>query len=344
MTLLINGSMDNYTDIFINISSSNVSILFESDHDLVYCRELFALLHSFNQSADEDSSRTIQKIHDVLYEKCPVFSSPYELRQQYPSAKLIHVLGCTLPLILILFGVLGNTLSAWVMFKRARKGALSSYFYLALLAIVDILVLFTGCLIFWLEEAFLIQPLLLNEVFCQTLYFLKFWFTDISAWLIVAVSFERFIAVRFPLRANISLHLAHKISLFIILFFGIYNLHNYITIGFDNDHLQIEYGYIANFTVCDMKSHKWLSYIDMGFYAVLPSICILILNLLIITTLLHSRKIRNDYLQASSLNSTDSSDQRSKLSTRLVDYYRDTKKSHQNQQQRQRLRRYAIRS
>ncbi|CAF0926953.1 unnamed protein product, partial [Didymodactylos carnosus] len=273
------------------------------------CRGMYDMVHFLNKSTTKyDSSEIKEIIENKLREKCPQFSDIFALQRHYPLAKPIRILGCIVPLILILFGVFGNILSSLVMFKRAKRRRLSSYFYLALLAIFDTLVLLTGCLIFWIEEAFQIRPLTINEFLCKTVYFLKFLFTDISAWLIVTVSFERFIAVRYPFRSKQLL-------------------------GFDTDFLETQYGYVANFTVCDLKSHKWLSYIDTGFYAVFPSICILVLNILIIITLFHSIEIRNNYLKPTSSQSTNSFDQRTLnyFQSNRVSYYYGSKLKHRQQ-------------
>ncbi|CAF4667532.1 unnamed protein product, partial [Didymodactylos carnosus] len=130
MSLLINNSINStYHQDFEMLSS------------ITSCRGMYGMLNLLNNLTVKDDSNEIQGIIEhKLREKCPEYSNIFELQQHYPLAKILRILGCIVPLILILFGVFGNILSSLVMFKRARKGRLSSYFYLAILAIFDTLV------------------------------------------------------------------------------------------------------------------------------------------------------------------------------------------------------------
>ncbi|PSN33972.1 hypothetical protein C0J52_23064 [Blattella germanica] len=99
-------------------------------------------------------------------------------------------------LILITLGTIGNCISVLVFFTtKLRK--LSSSFYLAALAISD-----TGFLIAlfvaWLNSFGV--PLFNTAGICKMNTYLQYVCSFLSAWLVVAFTVERFIAVRYPLR------------------------------------------------------------------------------------------------------------------------------------------------
>lgn len=206
----------------------------------------------------------------------------------------------------LLFGLFGNSLSATIMFRRSRRG-LSSYFYLALLAIIDICILYTGCLSVFLEIALNIHPQLQSNFLCQSIFYIQHLFTYASAWLIVAVTFERFMVVRFPFRSIrlCRLHVTYTITLLIFLFFALYTAHCFFTIKIFTVDIQSDQGYHPSYYVCDLIIYQHLlAFADLLFYSVLPSIIILVCNILIIITLFHAIKTRQNYLQANSYTPT----------------------------------------
>jgi len=233
----------------------------------------------------------------------------------YPSLQGIKKWTVTIIIILFLvFGFIGNSLSATIMFRRSRRG-FSSYFYLALLAIIDICILYTGCLLFLFEITFNYQPQLHSNFLCRLAFYIQHLFTYISAWLIVAVTFERFMVVRFPFQSIriCRMHVAYTIAIIIFLFFSAYTAHCFFTMSLFEVNLQTDEGYHPNHIVCDLNIYpRLLAFLDLCFYSVLPSILILIFNILIIITMFHATKQRRDYLQANSYVPTTDISQRNK--------------------------------
>ena len=204
--------------------------------------------------------------------------------------------------VFLIFGLIGNILSATIMYRRSRRG-LSSYFYLSLLAIVDICVLYSGGLLFMLEITFGYHPQLQAPIYCRLGFYIQHLFTYISAWLIVAVTFERFIVVRFPFQSILicRMHVAYTITLIVFIFFFIYSAHCFFTMNIIHDYMQTDQGYHPNFSACDLLEHKrLLQFIDLCFYSVIPSLLIIIFNILIISTMFYAIKQRRNYLQANS--------------------------------------------
>jgi hypothetical protein len=241
--------------------------------------------------------------------------SPHCEPVPYPGTQGFKKWIVTIIIILFLiFGLIGNSLSATIMFRRSRRG-LSSYFYLALLAIIDICVLYSGCLLFLFEITFNYHPQLQSNFLCRLSFYIQHLFTYISAWLIVAVTFERFMVVRFPFQSILicRMRVAYTIAIIIFCFFSFYTAHCFFTMRLTNVDIQTDEGYHPNHTVCDLVIYpRLLAAIDLCFYSVLPSILILIFNILIILTMFHAIKQRRDYLQANSYTPTTDISQRNK--------------------------------
>jgi len=283
--------------------NSSVSDIFIST-----CKQIDDLIKDINASDHESQNMTRDDfIRSVR--------SPYCEPKPYPAVQGIKKWTVTIIIILFLvFGLIGNSLSATIMFRRSRRG-LSSYFYLALLAIIDICILYTGCLLFLFEIAFNYQPQLNSNILCRLAFYIQHLFTYISAWFIVSVTFERFMVVRFPFQSIriCRMHVAYTITIIIFLFFSVYTAHCFFTMGLSEMNLQTEEGYHPNHIVCDLTKYQHLlAFIDLCFYSVLPSILILIFNILIIITMFHAIKQRRDYLQANSYIPTTDISQRNK--------------------------------
>ncbi|CAF3040291.1 unnamed protein product [Rotaria sp. Silwood2] len=274
----------------------------------ISCKDIDEFIKDLNVSEFDLQNRTVEEHISSL-------RSPYCEPKPYPIAQGLKKWTVTIILILFLvFGLIGNALSATIMFRRSRRG-LSSYFYLALLAIIDICILYTGCLLYMLDIAFNYHPQLHSSFLCRLAFYIQHLFTYISAWLIVAVTFERFMVVRYPFQSIriCRMHVAYTVAIIIFLFFSLYATHYFFTMDLIHVHLQTDEGYHPNYTVCDLDTQrKLLAFIDLCFYSILPSILILIFNILIILTIYHAIKKRRDYLQANSYIQTTNTSQRNK--------------------------------
>lgn len=110
-------------------------------------------------------------------------------------------------------GTIGNVLSVLV-FVRTKLKKLSSSYYLAALSISD-----TGYLICCFTQW--INTFNINiynrDGFCQVFTFLSSMCTALSAWLVVAFTVERFIAVRYPLKRQTMCTVRRAKSVLIVL-------------------------------------------------------------------------------------------------------------------------------
>lgn len=112
-----------------------------------------------------------------------------------------------------LAGTIGNVLSVLV-FVRTKLKKLSSSYYLAVLSISD-----TGYLLCNLAQW--VNTLNINiynrDGFCQLFTFLSSMCTALSAWLVVAFTVERFIAVRYPLKRQTMCTVRRAKSVLVVL-------------------------------------------------------------------------------------------------------------------------------
>lgn len=280
------------------------------------CQDIDDFIKELNASEYESKNMSRDEYIDFL-------RSPHCQPKPYPIIDGWQKWCASIIIILfLLFGLIGNSLSATIMFRRSRRG-LSSYFYLALLAMIDIGILYTGGLLLFLEIALNIHPQLHSNFLCRSAFYIQHFFTYISAWLIVAVTLERFMVVRFPFRSIrlCRLHVTYTITLLIFLFFSLYTAHCFFTMKIFSIEIQTDLGYHPNHTVCDLVIYpRLLAFVDLLFYSVLPSILILICNILIVITMFHAIKKRQSYLQANSY--TPTTDKQKSASTNRTQFLR----------------------
>ena len=133
----------------------------------------------------------------------------------------------TLSAIFLFVGTAGIILSViTVTNKHCKK---SSYtVYLAALAVVDLLALYTTIIrINSPHDTFGINPTTASSVFCKLHLFLEGLFTGVSIWLIVILALERTFVVYFPFKAKsvCKLRTAFITTAFLVVFFSAYNSH-----------------------------------------------------------------------------------------------------------------------
>ncbi|KAK3596653.1 hypothetical protein CHS0354_006204 [Potamilus streckersoni] len=197
------------------------------------------------------------------------------------------------PPILLLVGTFGNIFSFIILTRHVRK--VSTYNYLTVLAIMDILVLYVGLLQLWIGE-------LTDEIvnhgrwLCKILIFLGYVSSDASVWLIIAVTVERFIAVCFPLKAYTMCNIrkARCIIFLVICLICIINVHFLWTVDLKS--------VSSNDTVgrkCEASDdHKVLvevawPWVDAAIYSFLPFVAITILNSLIVRQIFSAKQKRH---------------------------------------------------
>ena len=104
------------------------------------CEDMSLLLKSVNSSLYESKNMTLEAYTALLL-------GPYCTPKKYHGVQGVKKwIISTILISFLICGLIGNILSATVMFRRSRRG-ISSYFYLASSAVMDICVLYSGCLL-----------------------------------------------------------------------------------------------------------------------------------------------------------------------------------------------------
>jgi hypothetical protein len=150
--------------------------------------------------------------------------------------------------------------------------------------------LHVGLLVRWLNEILEMDILSYNNYTCKTLTFFSLVFSDTSVWLVVVVSFERFLLLCHPYQATIICRVRRslKIILFMVILIAMVNSHVFWT-------LKIVINNETNQQRCDSASeNSALIYqiwplIDVLIYFILPFISACVFNYKIIQRI---RRIR----------------------------------------------------
>ncbi len=104
-------------------------------------------------------------------------------------------------ILIILLGTIGNILSVLVLLRKRMRGT-SIHFYLTCLACADTVVLYVSGFKTWLRVVTGFEMLHVSAASCKVLTLLFMLSLHVSAWLIVLVTADRFIAVVFPFRKH----------------------------------------------------------------------------------------------------------------------------------------------
>lgn len=198
--------------------------------------------------------------------------------------------------IIITIGTIGNIFSFIVMLQREMRQT-STFFYLAVLAIADTIVLFMSAFKTWIRLCTGFEMLHISDVSCKLFTFLTYFSLHMSAWLIVAVTVERFIVVWFPLKAtSICSTKRAKLTTFGIgLGFFLLNAHLFWTAELITDQ------YTGRKTCAMLKNNRFLyedviPWVHLTLYSFVPFVSLLVFNILIIVSLIKHRQILSNQM------------------------------------------------
>lgn len=211
-----------------------------------------------------------------------------------PEYRFLKYLLLYVPPVLIAVGTFGNVLS-FVVLRRQPMAKVSSFMYLATLAIADTFVLYVGLLRVWLDELIGVDIPDTSQWLCKSSVLVGYMVSDLSVWLIIAVTVERFIVVCHPLRASrmCNTKRARFVIGFLTLTLISINLHFIWTV--DVVEQPMDGRNVANCEAAAMYTHLvdevW-PWVDAFIYSLFPSIIIIVLNILIIVEVAKARSSR----------------------------------------------------
>ncbi|KAK2165796.1 hypothetical protein LSH36_45g07020 [Paralvinella palmiformis] len=188
---------------------------------------------------------------------------------------------------IIVFGTIGNGLSATVMTrKRLRRHRTS--IYLVVLAIVDTAVLYTGLLRHWIREVIDVDVRNISAPGCKIHIFLVYFLVHFEAWILVWISAERLVAVCLPHRAKV---------IFTVRFVWLQITGTGFVTFIINLHIFWTVSLKANICVPYNRKYEvfweeiW-SKVDLVISSFVPFVVMFLMNLAIVTRLLHLRSTR----------------------------------------------------
>ncbi|XP_067667131.1 probable G-protein coupled receptor 139 [Haliotis asinina] len=222
----------------------------------------------------------------------PTFLQQMEQQMEYQLS--VSLIQWVFPF-LILLGTIGNGLSLTIMCQREMRQT-STCFYLAVLAIADTTVLYISAFKTWLRTVSGFELLHVSQASCKITMFLAYFSTHFSAWIIVAVTVERFLAVWFPLKAGTMCSVS-RAKFGTIIIAGLVILINCQVLWTaelksvpssslsETKLMCIPYKDYAEF-VCEL-----LAWMNLILYSFLPFVVLLLFNILIIINLLKHRQV-----------------------------------------------------
>lgn len=210
---------------------------------------------------------------------------------EYGEYRIKKWISTYVPPILLVIGTFGNILSFVILRKSMMR--VSTYFYLAVLALADLLVLYIGLLRLWTGEITGVDIRNNNNWICKITIFLTYTASDFSVWLIVAVTVERYIAVCHPLKASIlcSVQRARIVTISMLVILMIINSHFLITVHISDT-------YLNESSTCEaVQEHEFLvetvwPWVDTVMYSFAPYILLFNLNFWIIKQVVSAKKCR----------------------------------------------------
>ncbi|KAK3096654.1 hypothetical protein FSP39_009139 [Pinctada imbricata] len=208
------------------------------------------------------------------------------------------------PPIFIFLGSAGNLLSIVVLTRKSIRKSTTAI-YLVVLAISDLLVLYTGLFRQWILALFDTDVRHVSSFGCKLHMFLVYFSLDFSGWILIAVTFERVVLVWIPhsAKSKCSRRTAGVILITILAFLFLLNGHMF----FGNGDLQSTTGNETTTVKCTYLDNSYQNFfentwpwIDLTIYCIVPFLSLFIGNILIVTKFLQSRrKLRTQVAPAS---------------------------------------------
>jgi hypothetical protein len=193
------------------------------------------------------------------------------------------------------------------MFLNVCRNGYPANLYLTLLAFVDCLFLLGSALPDWISHIDdKLDIKLLSDFCCRFVYWFGHFITHLSVGLVVSVTVERFIAIRYPLIAHKinSVKHTHMVLIILITFFFLLDSRVFILVKHFNESIHIvltchndtdikyERRDILHCGISNEINEQIWVFIDFAVYALIPFLIIVTLNSLIIHRLISAQRLR----------------------------------------------------
>lgn len=241
-----------------------------------------------------NSTAIITGSHEYVDNSTPMITENHEYVEEVITKNLWQII----PPIFIIVGTIGNILSVIILLQPKIVKSTSAL-YLIVLAFSDTVVLYTGLMRHWLQYEFGLHVRHYSEAGCKIHIFLTYFSLDFSAWLLVAVTFDRLVLVWFPHKAKHRCTKSTGCIIISTIFVFLVAVNAHILHG--SASRNITEGNITTYKNCEFidDSYKlffnetW-PWIDFAIFSLIPFCCLLIGNTLISIKILkwHKEKSR----------------------------------------------------
>ncbi|XP_041376735.1 FMRFamide receptor-like [Gigantopelta aegis] len=243
---------------------------------------------------EESGVSSLEELESLLRQhtmRVENYEQPY---MQYAEFRMSKFLLLYVPPILIIIGTFGN-MFAFLVLRRRSMIKVSTYFYLACLAVADLFVLYVGLLRMWIGE--LTGMDLQNQAMwlCKLTVILGYIASDTAVWIIMAVTVERFIVVCYPFKANQMCNVlrAKKVILGLVLLMFAINLHFLWTVESVEEMIDgrnvVYCRAVEPYSALVNEAWPW---VDACIYSFLPFVFIIMLNIMIINQVVKAHNSR----------------------------------------------------
>ena len=181
--------------------------------------------------------------------------------------------------ILLFFGTFGNVMTI-VIHRRGQLTSSLSVFFIVL-AVADLMLLYTNCFDAWLFYVFRFNMLGQHTVLCKLLVFLIYVSGVLSAWTLVAMTAQRAVCVMWPHRANVlctagkSKVIVVSISLFIAA------IHTHLLYGVHVEIINGRKKCVRLDEYAPFSTNIW-NWVDIVIFSFLPWLCLAVSNSLLV--------------------------------------------------------------
>ena len=223
---------------------------------------------------------------EFLWQAYPQYMHPNKLLRLY------------MPPVLLFLGTFGNIFSFLILIKKRK----STYMYLAILAVMDLIVLYIGLLRLWIAE-FTIDLQDTADWLCKAVNYIGPISSDASVWMIVAVTIERFIAVFHPMTVPRICNIKRTKWIILVIISFMFAINTPILWAIELKSTVEDGRKIYSCGARDRYKNIILNiwpWIDAAIYSFVPCVIIIILNALIIKGTIAATK-RRISLQGESL-------------------------------------------
>ncbi|KAK6963127.1 hypothetical protein BgiMline_033260 [Biomphalaria glabrata] len=219
-----------------------------------------------------------------------------ELLPEDVASRALWIYGSPL---IVLIGTVGSILSLLVLCQKSMRTR-TTMFYLASLAVSDLMCLYTGLARLWLEHAQNIYIRLTSEASCKLHTFIVYMSLDLSAWILVTVSVDRCLFITWPHRAKTWCTIRNaRISVAAVACaVTLLNLHFLWTYQLDGDSVGHIYSNGGKKCYADTSSELTVRFIervwpwiDLCFYCLFPFLFMLTCDVIIIRQLFQSERV-----------------------------------------------------